>query len=106
MLDDTSSAAAGITPTVEVAAAMCAALIVEPIFAKSVAATVINSGAAVTNDISFPSTGPHRSIGTARRGAAKTIARTVTYPMAFARTGPTSTASFARCSPAGQTLSL
>jgi hypothetical protein len=58
---------------------MCAALIVEPMFAKSVAATVINSGAAVTNDISFLSTGPHRSIGTARRGKNHRTNRHVSY---------------------------
>ena len=73
MPDDTSSAAAGITATVGVAATRCAALIVEPIFAKSVAATVMDSGAAITNDISFLSTFQLIHID-ARRG--KSIART------------------------------
>ena len=45
---DTSSAAAGITATVGAAAEMWAALTFEPMVAKSVAADVISSGAAIT----------------------------------------------------------
>ncbi len=48
---DTSSAAAGSTATVAGAAAAWAALRFEPMVAKSVAAAVIVSGAAITNDI-------------------------------------------------------
>jgi hypothetical protein len=51
MLAETSSAAAGITATVE-AAAMCSSLSVEPTAATSVAAVAIISGAASTFDIS------------------------------------------------------
>src|ERR1700739_1102851 len=45
---DTSSAPAATTSVVVVAAAALAALSVEPIFARSVAAAVTNSGAAIT----------------------------------------------------------
>src|ERR1700739_2031870 len=48
---DTSSAPAATTSVVVVAAAALAALSVEPIFARSVAAAVTNSGAAITNDM-------------------------------------------------------
>ena len=51
MAADTSSPAAASTPVVGAAAAAFAALIVEPIFAKSVAAAITMSGAAITNDI-------------------------------------------------------
>ena len=51
MAADTSSSAAAITPVVGDAAAALAALIVEPTFAKSEAAAVTNSGAAITNTI-------------------------------------------------------
>jgi hypothetical protein len=62
---DTSSSAAGSTVTVEAAAAVCAPLSVEPIFAKSVAAVVISSGTAITLDIAvLPPR--HRPIGTAK----------------------------------------
>src|ERR1700751_2446464 len=52
MAADTSSSAAASTPVVWVAAAAWAALSVEPIFARSVAAVVISSGAAIKLDIS------------------------------------------------------
>src|ERR1700677_2006254 len=51
MAADTSSAPAARTPVVGAAAAALAALIVDPIFAKSEAAAVTNSGAAITKDI-------------------------------------------------------
>jgi hypothetical protein len=54
MLADTSSAAAGTTATVGAAATMWAALTFEPMAAKSVAAEVIISGAAITYAISCP----------------------------------------------------
>ena len=65
MLADTSSAAAGITATVGAAAAMWAALSVEPIAATSVAAAAIISGAAVTLDTSILPPGRHRPSGKA-----------------------------------------
>jgi hypothetical protein len=49
----TSSSAAASTPVVEAAAAALASLSVEPIFAKSPAAAVTNSGVAITNDMSI-----------------------------------------------------
>jgi hypothetical protein len=49
---ETSSAAAGSTARVETAAAVWAALRFEPMVAKSVAAELIISGAAITNDMS------------------------------------------------------
>jgi hypothetical protein len=49
---DTSSAAAGVNARVGAAAAVCAALRSEPMAAKSVAADVIISGAAITYDMS------------------------------------------------------
>ena len=49
---DTSSAAAGTNATVGGAAAICASLSSEPIPARSVAAAVIISGAAITYDMS------------------------------------------------------
>jgi hypothetical protein len=52
MAADTSSSAAASTPVVWAAAAAWAALSVEPIVPKSVAAAVISSGAAITLDIS------------------------------------------------------
>jgi hypothetical protein len=48
---DTSSAAAGITAVVGLAAAAPAAPIVAPMRAKSDAATATVSGAAITNDV-------------------------------------------------------
>jgi hypothetical protein len=51
MAADTSSSAATTIPVVRVAAAALAALTVEAILAKSVAAEVIISGAAITYDI-------------------------------------------------------
>jgi hypothetical protein len=51
---DTSSAAAGSTLVVGNAAAVLASLIVEPIFATSVAAADTHSGATLTNDIPDP----------------------------------------------------
>src|SRR5713101_7348155 len=51
MAADTSSAPAATTSVVVAAAAALAALSVEPIFARSVAAAVTNSGAAITNDM-------------------------------------------------------
>jgi hypothetical protein len=48
---DTSSSAAATIPVVGTAAAALAALIIEPIFAKSVTAAVIISGAVITYDI-------------------------------------------------------
>jgi hypothetical protein len=51
MAADTSSSAAASTAVVWVAAAAWAALSAEPMVAKSVAAEVIISGAAITNDI-------------------------------------------------------
>jgi hypothetical protein len=50
MAADTSSTPPASTPLVRAAAAAWAALIVEPRLAKSVAASVITSGAAITND--------------------------------------------------------
>jgi hypothetical protein len=52
ILADTSSAAAGISPTVRAAAAAWAPLRSEPMVAKSVAADVIISGAVSTYDMS------------------------------------------------------
>jgi hypothetical protein len=49
---DTSSAAEGTSATVGGAAAMWAALTLEPMVAKSAAANVISSGAAITYDMS------------------------------------------------------
>jgi hypothetical protein len=51
MAADTSSSAAASTPVVEVAAAAFAALSAEPMLDRSVAAEVINSGAATKKDI-------------------------------------------------------
>ena len=51
---DTSSAAAGSSARVGVAAAVCAAPSAEPIAAKSVAAASINCGAAITYDMFVP----------------------------------------------------
>jgi hypothetical protein len=51
MAADTSSSAAASTPVVWLAATVWAALRPEPMVAKSVAAEVIISGAAITNDI-------------------------------------------------------
>jgi hypothetical protein len=56
MAADTSSSAAASTPVVWVAAAELAALTVEPIFAKSVAAASTISGAAITYDMSVITT--------------------------------------------------
>jgi hypothetical protein len=53
MAADTSSSAAAITAVVGPAAAECAALSDEPTVAKSVAADVISSGAAITYDMLF-----------------------------------------------------
>lgn len=50
-LIDTSSAPAARIATVGADAAALAALTVEPMLAKSIAAAVKNSGAAITNDI-------------------------------------------------------
>jgi hypothetical protein len=52
MLADTSSAPAASTPIVGAAATALASVIVEPIPARSAAAAVISSGAAMTNCIS------------------------------------------------------
>ena len=52
MAADTSSAPAASTPVVEGAVAALAALSVEPMLARSVAAAVIISGAAITYDLS------------------------------------------------------
>ena len=61
MLTDTSSAAAGMTAAVGSAAVMWAALKVEPMVARSVAAAVIISGAAITYDIvDLPLANPSR----------------------------------------------
>jgi hypothetical protein len=54
ILADTSSAPAATTLVVGNAAAALASLIVEPIFAKSVAAEDTNSGATLMNDITGP----------------------------------------------------
>src|ERR1700739_2824441 len=51
MAADTSSSAAARIPVVGAAAATLASLSVEPIFARSVAAAVTSSGAAITNDM-------------------------------------------------------
>jgi hypothetical protein len=51
MAADTSSSAAASTPVVWLAAAVWAALRSEPMVAKSVAAEVIISGAAITYDM-------------------------------------------------------
>ena len=51
MTADTSSSAAARIPVVGGAAAASAAQIVEPIFAKSVAAAAITSGTAIASDI-------------------------------------------------------
>jgi hypothetical protein len=51
MFVDISSAAPGITATVGVAAIKCAASTFEPIFATSVAASAMSSGATITADI-------------------------------------------------------
>jgi hypothetical protein len=53
ILTDTSSAAAGITARVRAAAAVWAALRFEPMVAKSLAADVIISRAAITYDMSI-----------------------------------------------------
>jgi hypothetical protein len=53
MAADTSSSAAASTPVVWLAAAALAALRFEPMVAKSVAAEVIISGAAITYDMSI-----------------------------------------------------
>ncbi len=53
MAADTSSAPAASTPVVGAAAAAFAPLSIEPIFAKSPAAAVIISGAAITYDMSI-----------------------------------------------------
>jgi hypothetical protein len=55
MVADTSSPAAAAIPVVGSAAAVCAALIVEPRLSKLVAASDITAGTAKTNDIE-PST--------------------------------------------------
>jgi hypothetical protein len=51
MAADTSSPAAASTPVVRVAAAALAELIVQPRLAKSIAAVLISSGAAIEIDI-------------------------------------------------------
>ncbi len=61
MAADTSSSAAASTPVVRVAAAVCAALSIEPILDKSSAAEVSISGAAITNDI--PTSNHYRADG-------------------------------------------
>jgi hypothetical protein len=63
MAADTSSPAAASTPVVGAAAAALATLTFEPMIAKSVAAEVIISGAAITNDICSLLPGRHRPSG-------------------------------------------
>src|SRR5260370_36324908 len=69
MAADPSSSAAASTPAVWAAAAAWAALRVEPIFARSVAAVEISSGAAIKLDISVLL--PRHPLG-----MAKSVART------------------------------